>query len=107
MNTKTGKEKQAGSVARGCCAAMTLLLMHFTAASADPVVAGGWVQRAAEQQAMTADQQASDEFRELEVIGLDELGDMRGGLAIAGLDIDVGAVVRTIVDGQLAVRVAN
>ncbi len=102
MKTKLGKQKRA--VRDVCNVAMTVLLLQLATASADSLVPGAWVQRAAGQHAAAVDKQADDQFSSLEVIGLEELGDMRGGLRVGGLNIDVGAVVRSIVDGKLALE---
>lgn len=84
--------------------AIAALLLHFSTVSANPFVPTGWLQRAAEQAPVAADKQAVDHFSRVEVIGANELGKMRGGLRVGGLDIDVGAVVRTIIDGNLALE---
>lgn len=102
MRTTSDKQKRA---VRGVCnVATTVLLLQLATASADSLVPGAWVQRAAGQHAAVADKRADDQFSSLEVIGLEELGGMRGGLRVGGLNIDVGAVVRTIVDGKLALE---
>lgn len=102
MTTKPGNEKR--TVKRLRSFTVGLLLLQLATASADSLVPGAWVQRAAGQHPADADKHAVDQFSSLEVIGLEELGGMRGGLRVAGLNIDVGAVVRTIVDGKLALE---
>lgn len=102
MSMRLGKEQR--TVKRLRSMTLALLLMQLATASAEPFVPGAWVQRAAERQGDYADKQVVDHFSSVEVIGTDELGEMRGGLSIAGLDIDVGAVVRTIIDGTLALE---
>lgn len=84
--------------------AIAALLLHFSTVSANPFVPTGWLQRAAEQAPVAANKQAVDHFSRVEVIGANELGKMRGGLRVGGFDIDVGAVVRTIIDGNLALE---
>ncbi len=102
MKNQPGKQPPVAK--RACSIAVGMLLLQLTTATAEPLVPGAWVQlqRATEQQA--ADVHMVDNFSGLEVIAMEELGEMRGGLAIGGLEIDVGAVVRTIVDGQLALE---
>ncbi len=98
---KKNSAKEQRTTQRLCRTAVGVMLLQLSAASADPFVPGTWV-RAAEQHA--ADKQMIDAFSGVDVIAMDELGAMRGGLELAGLNIDVGAVVRTIVDGQLALE---
>lgn len=45
-----------------------------------------------------------DVFMELPLIGASELAAMRGGINLAGLDMDFGAEVRTLIDGTLALE---
>ena len=40
-----------------------------------------------------------DEFETLAVIGKDELDKLRGGFEIGGLQLDIGATIRTFIDG--------
>lgn len=47
---------------------------------------------------------SNDVFADLPVITDGELGAMRGGFRIAGLDISIGANMRTLVDGQVALE---
>jgi hypothetical protein len=41
-----------------------------------------------------------DEFETLAVISADELAELRGGFEISGLQIDIGAYIRTFIDGM-------
>lgn len=43
-------------------------------------------------------------FEELAAVSSDELQDMRGGLQVGGLNLDIGANLRTYVDGRLALE---
>lgn len=43
-------------------------------------------------------------FSDIPVISSNELGDMRGGFRVGGLDINIGAIVRTFIDGRLALH---
>lgn len=104
MKYRTGKERQTATTKRLCRMLSGLLLMQIASstATADQIVPGSWVQRASGQQADT--RHTVDTFSGIEVIAMDELEGMRGGLSIAGMEVDIGAVVRTIVDGQLALE---
>lgn len=46
--------------------------------------------------------QAADGFDDLEVVAESDMGDMRGGFMYNGVEIGLGATVRTLVDGALA-----
>jgi hypothetical protein len=47
---------------------------------------------------------SDDVFSEIPVISNNELGGMRGGFSVGGLDINIGAIVRTFIDGRLALQ---
>lgn len=48
--------------------------------------------------------QSDDVFSEIAVISDNELGGIRGGFRVGGLDINIGAIVRTFIDGRLALQ---
>lgn len=104
MKNRTGKERQTATAKRLCGMLSGLLLMQIASstATADQIVPGSWVQRASAQQANA--RHTVDTFSGIEVIAMDELEGMRGGLSIAGMEVDIGAIVRTIIDGQLALE---
>jgi hypothetical protein len=47
---------------------------------------------------------SDDVFSEITVISNNELGGIRGGFRVGGLDINIGAIVRTFIDGRLALQ---
>ena len=47
---------------------------------------------------------SDDIFSEMSVINNNELGGMRGGFRIGGLNVNIGVMVRTYIDGRLALQ---
>jgi len=93
--------KNRGFAARACLYGVAIagfvLAMNIAATQA-------WADAAGRAAHFGAVQASEADFRDVETASLDEMSDMRGGFSVGGLELAIGANIRTFIDGALVLE---